>query len=289
MNRAQPAEKPDFLSRGASVPDTTSPASSILQLRGVGKAYKTKGGPIRAIGEIDLDIADGQFVSIVGPSGCGKSTILSMLAGLTSPTEGEIVFRGKRISGPSELMGLVPQRDSLFPWRTIHANIELGLELQRVPAKQRRQRAAVLLERLGLAGFGDRYPHELSGGMRQRVNIARALVRQPQVLLMDEPFGPLDALTRGNLQSLLMDLWREENKTIIFVTHDLVEAISLSDRVVVMTGRPGHIKDIVDIDIPRPRDVFHVHKTAGFEVYHDRMWRHFIDAVHSPGTAVEQA
>ena len=206
----------------------------------------------------------GEFLTIVGPSGCGKTTVLNLIVGLTAPTRGILQHNGRPTRGINTAIGYVTQRDNLLPWRTLLANVELGLEIRGVAPATRRARAAALIENVGLGGFEHHYPHELSGGMRQRANIIRTLAYDPDVVLMDEPFGPLDALTRGLLQSDLLRLWQETKKTILFVTHDLVEAIVLADRTVIMTARPGQIARIIDVSLPRPRDVFHVYDLPGF-------------------------
>ena len=217
-----------------------------------------------ALRDITLDVNAGEFLTIVGPSGCGKTTVLNLIVGLTAPTRGTIQHKGRTARGINTEIGYVTQRDNLLPWRTLLANVELGLEIRGVAPPARRARAGEFIDKVGLGGFEHHYPHELSGGMRQRANIIRTLAYDPDVVLMDEPFGPLDALTRGLLQSDLLRLWQDTKKTILFVTHDLVEAIVLADRTVIMTARPGQIDRIVDVSLPRPRDVFHVHDMPGF-------------------------
>jgi NitT/TauT family transport system ATP-binding protein len=206
-----------------------------------------------AIESFSLSIRNGEFVSIVGPSGCGKSTLLDIIAGLTRPSDGSILIDGQEIKGPALDRGIVMQGYALFPWRTVRRNVEFGLEIKGLPKAERREISQKYIELVNLTGFEDHYPHELSGGMKQRVAIARALAYDPKVLLMDEPFAAVDAQIRGTLQDELMRIWEKTQKTIIFVTHSIDEAALLADRVVVMSPHPGRVKDIVPIDIPRPR------------------------------------
>jgi len=207
-----------------------------------------------AIADFDLDVEEGEFVCILGPSGCGKTTILRIIAGLESQTRGKILLNGKEISGPGSDRGMVFQEFALFPWRTVRRNVEFGLELKGIPPEERRERTQKFIELVGLNGFEDYHPYQLSGGMKQRVGIARALANQPAILLMDEPFGALDAQTRNLMQKELLRIWSETKKTVIFVTHSVDEALYLADRIVVMTARPSSIGQIYEIKWPRPRD-----------------------------------
>ncbi|SPD75344.1 conserved hypothetical protein [uncultured Desulfobacterium sp.] len=211
-----------------------------------------------AIEELTLQVAENEFISIVGPSGCGKSTFLLLVAGLERVTDGRLLIEGQPVNGPDPLRSIVFQEYLLFPWKTVRGNIEFGLELKKIPKKKRRNISSEYIRLVGLTGFENRYPHELSGGMKQRVAIARALVNRPKVILLDEPFGSLDALTREGLQTELLRIWLEAKCTVIFVTHSISEAVYLSDKVAVMSKRPGRIKETVAIDLPRPRtrDVF---------------------------------
>jgi NitT/TauT family transport system ATP-binding protein len=224
------------------------------------QVYKIKqqnnGSPseFEAIKQLDITVKQGEFLAIVGPSGCGKSTFLDMIAGLAKPSSGEIFIDGRRITGPALDRGIVLQGYALFPWRTVRKNVEFGLEIKKVPEKDRQAISQRYIELVGLKNFEDRYPHELSGGMKQRVAIARALAYDPEVLLMDEPFAAVDAQTRETLQEELLCIWEKTKKTIVFVTHGIDEAVFLADRVAVMTANPGTIKDIVTINLPRPRD-----------------------------------
>ena len=229
--------------------------------------------PLVAVEKASLTIAGGEFVTIVGPSGCGKSTLLNMMSGLTVPTEGKLRFNGADVHGVNRHIGYITQQDNLMPWRTLRDNVAFPLEIAGVPKVVRYERVKKWLEQVGLDGFEDAYPHELSGGMRQRANIVRTLVYEPDVLLMDEPFGPLDAQTRLLMQHDLLDLWRKTGKTIVFVTHDLTEAIALADRVVLMSARPGRIVRVDRVEIPRPRDIFHMHDNKYFRELYDKIWR----------------
>ncbi|MHA7966343.1 ABC transporter ATP-binding protein [Paenibacillus sp. CAU 1782] len=209
--------------------------------------------PTETLRGIDLTIQDGEFLSILGPSGCGKSTLLEILAGLQTPTSGEVSFDGKALKGPGIERGVVFQDPSLYPWRTVLKNIELGLELRGVERRERREAAQRYVDLVGLGGFEQKYPHQLSGGMKQRAGLARALANSPEVLLMDEPFGAVDHLTRLQLQDDLLNIWEGEKKTIVFVTHDVSEAVFLGDRVVLLSPRPGRINRIFQVPKPRPR------------------------------------
>jgi NitT/TauT family transport system ATP-binding protein len=232
-----------------------------------------------ALDDVSLQIGEGEFWSIVGPSGCGKSTILNLLAGLMPPTDGEVLFEGRPVRGVNTAAGYITQDDNLLPWRTLQSNVELALELRGVSRSERAARSRDLIKRVGLAGFEKHYPSELSGGMRKRASIVRTLIYDTSVILMDEPFGPLDAQTRLVLQDDLLTLWERARRTIVFVTHDLVEAIALSDKVVVMSAAPGRIKQTYDVSISRPRDVFHIHEAPGFADIYDRLWADIRDEI----------
>src|ERR1044072_2022242 len=210
-------------------------------------------GPVRALQNFDIDIHEGEFLSIVGPSGCGKSTFLNVLLGLIRPDSGDVRMQGAPIAGPSTNRAMVFQEFGLLPWRTVKANVELGLELKGIASPERAQRATELITLVGLKDFEHHYPHELSGGMKQRVGLARGPATQPEVLLMDEPFAALDAQTRDLMQSELLQIWERTKKTALFVTHSIEEAAYLSDRVIIMTARPGRTKTILPIALPRPR------------------------------------
>ena len=228
-------------------------SDAYIRLANVGKVYSSKSGPVEACGEVDLDIRRSEFVAIVGPSGCGKTTILKMVAGLQPYTSGTITIDGKTVAGPHTDVGIVFQDAILLDWRNILDNVLLQVDIRNLDRKQYEPVARKLLESTGLSGFENHKPYELSGGMRQRASICRALVHDPPLLLMDEPFGALDALTREQIAMDIQRVWMEKRKTALFITHSIPEAVLLADRVVVMSPRPGRIVEIIDIDLPRPR------------------------------------
>lgn len=234
--------------------------------------------PVRALSGFDIDIREGEFLSIVGPSGCGKSTFLNVLLGLIKPDSGELTIHGKPIRGPGTDRAMVFQEFGLLPWRTVQSNVELGLELKGMAAAARREISQRLIDMVGLAGFEQHYPHELSGGMKQRVGLARALATDPDVLLMDEPFAALDAQTRDLMQIELLRIWNAARKTVLFVTHQIDEAIYLSDRVMVMTKRPGHAKKIFPIELPRPR-AYEMRVTPAFNELKLEIWQTLKDEI----------
>src|ERR1043166_9282266 len=245
----------------------------LLSLNQVRREFQVRGRQVVAVDTMDLAVEEGEFVTVVGPSGCGKSTLLNLVVGLLAPSGGQIVYRGRPVDGINTDIGYVTQKDNLLPWRTLVENVEIALEIRGVDKNERRRRALDLIGQVGLAGFEDHYPHELSGGMRQRANIIRTLIYDPELILMDEPFGPLDAQTRLVLQEQLLKLWWTSKKTIVFITHDLIEAITLADRVVLMTSRPGRIKLIENVTIPRPREVFKIHQSEQFRSAYERLWQ----------------
>ena len=224
-----------------------------LKIDNVVKEYVGNKGKTVALNGVSLDIKENEFICVVGPSGCGKSTLLNIIAGLLEPTSGAVYLDGHKIEGTGVERGVVFQGYALFPWRTVLKNVMFGLEMKRMPKDQAEEIAKKYIKAVGLEGFEHAYPKELSGGMRQRVAIARAYAADPEVLLLDEPFGALDAQTRVQLQSELLNTWEHEKKTCFFITHDVDEAIILAQRVIIMSARPGRIKKIVDIDIPYPR------------------------------------
>jgi NitT/TauT family transport system ATP-binding protein len=227
---------------------------ALLEVKHVSKLFNVDCRQMEALRDINLEIKEGEFICFIGPSGCGKTTLLRIIAGLEKPTTGQVLLDGQEINGPGPERGMVFQEYSLFPWKTVIGNVGFGLELKKVPITERYDRSRGYLQMVGLEKFEERYPHELSGGMKQRVAIARALVNDPRALLMDEPFGALDAQTRNIMQSELLRIWQEEKKTVAFVTHSVDEAIYLGDRIVIMSARPGRIKAIIKIDLPRPRN-----------------------------------
>lgn len=243
-----------------------------LETRLLTKTYERGGRRVDVLRDISLGINPGEFVSIVGASGCGKTTLLRMLDGLIAPTSGAILIDGEPISKPGSKRAFVFQQDSLFPWRSVLDNAMFGPEVRGESKRSARERALRFLSLVGLKGFESYFPHELSGGMRQRVNLARALTVEPDVLLMDEPFAALDAQTREIMQTELLQIWNETKKTVVFVTHQIDEAVFLSDAVLVFTVRPGRLKDTVRIELPRPREL-HTKRTQEFVGYVDRIWR----------------
>jgi NitT/TauT family transport system ATP-binding protein len=248
-------------------------ATPALEARDVYKVFVARGRPRLALRAVSLAVRRGEFLTLIGPSGCGKSTVLNMFAGLVPPSDGEVLHDGQPVRAVNTRVGYVTQDDNLLPWRTALANVEIALELKGMERARRRERALAWLARVGLAGFEHHYPHELSGGMRKRVSIVRTLVDESvDVVLMDEPLGPLDAQTRLLLQDELLQLWQGSGRTIAFVTHDLVEAIALSDRIAIFTSAPGTIKAVREVPIGRPRDVFHIHEAPGFPEIYDAIW-----------------
>ena len=244
-----------------------------IVIRELTKTFRDDGRAVAAVDDVSFEIFDQEFVAIVGPSGCGKSTILNMIGGLVTPTAGAVEIDGARVGGVAPpQVGYVFQKDTVFPWRTVTRNIALGLEYRGVPRAevQRRVREAVALA--GLAGFEDAFPATLSGGMRQRVALMRTLVVEPQILLMDEPFGALDTHTKINLHAELLALWEARHQTVVFVTHDLSEAITLADRVVVMTRRPGRIKLVHAVGLPRPRNVIELRESDEYAREYGALW-----------------
>jgi NitT/TauT family transport system ATP-binding protein len=234
-----------------------------LHIHNVSKTYRSDGQEVLAIDEIDLKIKNKEFATILGPSGCGKSTLLRIVAGLIKPTRGIVRLDGNVITRPGQDRGMVFQSYTLFPWLTVTENIQFGLEISGMPKTKQEQIAQEFVEKVGLKGFEKTYPRGLSGGMKQRVAIARALANNPAILLLDEPFGALDAQTRALMQELLTQIWEELHKTILFVTHDVEEAIFLSDRVFIMTARPGKVKAEIDISLERPRN-YEIKATESF-------------------------
>jgi NitT/TauT family transport system ATP-binding protein len=259
---------------------TAAVGEALVRITGLEKIYRSKdGNDIHALKDINLDIQAAEFISIVGPSGCGKTTLLKILAGILQRSSGEVVMQGKSLSGPSRELGVVFQAPVLLPWRTVLQNVMVPVEIQKRDRAAFEARARQLIAMVGLSGFESKYPSELSGGMQQRVGICRALVHDPSFLLMDEPFGALDAMTRESMNEELQRIWSESRKTILLVTHSIPEAVYLADRVVVMTPRPGRIVDVVSVDLPRPRTLA-MQNTPEFGRFVAGIRRHF----SSPGT-----
>jgi NitT/TauT family transport system ATP-binding protein len=250
----------------------------LVRIAGLEKIYRTKdGNDIHALQDINLEVRPAELISIVGPSGCGKTTLLKILAGILKRTAGEVVMRGRSLSGPSREIGVVFQAPVLLPWRTVLQNVMVPVEVQKRDRAEFEARARQLIAMVGLAGFERKYPSELSGGMQQRVGICRALVHDPSFLLMDEPFGALDAMTRDTMNEELQRIWSGSRKTILLVTHSIPEAVYLADRVVVMTPRPGRIVDVILVDLPRPRTLA-MQNTAEFGRFVAGIRRHFSSA-----------
>ena len=267
------------MSQGAALPVQSSGPSAAsvtpdVALRGLDITFALKTGELHAaVKNIDLDIAPGEFVTIVGPTGCGKSTLLNATAGLLKPSAGTVEIQGGGLNGLNAKAGYLFQADALMPWKTAIDNVAVALEPMGVPKADALKRAQDWLARVGLKGFAQRYPHMLSGGQRKRVALAQMLIRDPQILLMDEPFGPLDAQTRQIMGNLLLDLWAANKKAVMFVTHDLEEAIALSDRVVVMSAGPaaGIVGDF-RVELPRPRDIAEIRTEPAFHAIHKAIW-----------------
>jgi NitT/TauT family transport system ATP-binding protein len=252
--------------------DKSIMSENTFEIEAVYKWFISRNNDVLALENVSLGIQKGDFVTFVGPSGCGKSTLLNMVAGLQQPTSGEIRYHGESVSDVNTNVGYITQHDSIFPWRTVEANIQLPLEIRNVPKSDRKEMVQSMIDLVGLTGFEKSYPSQLSGGMRKRVGLARTLIYNPEALLLDEPFGALDAQLTLTLQAELLQIWERTHTTMVFVTHDLGEAIALSNRVVVFTGRPGKIKFIKDIDIPRPRDVFRMRFSTRFGELYEEIW-----------------
>jgi NitT/TauT family transport system ATP-binding protein len=252
-----------------------------VSLSNVDVAFRLAGGGVyRAVEQATLNVADGEFVAIVGPTGCGKSTLLNIAAGLIAPAAGNVAIYGASLSNLNRQAGYLFQADALFPWKTAIDNVAIGLEITGTHTGDAKARAQDWLTRVGLGGFADRYPHMLSGGQRKRVGLAQVLIRDPKILLMDEPFGPLDAQTRQIMGNLLLDLWSADRKAVLFVTHDLEEAIALSDRVVIMSAGPAaRIIGNWKVSLPRPRDISEIKLDPAFHELHRDIWQKLKDEV----------
>ena len=255
-----------------------APDGTRIAVRGIGRIFplnKTRGGPTEfvALSDINLEVKAGEFLAIVGPSGSGKSTLLDILAGLSPATSGEVLIDGRVVTGPALDRGIVLQGYSLLPWRTVRKNIEFGLEAKNVRKGDRREIIDRYIKLVGLTGFEEHYPHELSGGMKQRVALARALAYDPEILLLDEPFAAVDALTRETLQNELLRIWEATGKTIVFVTHSIEEATYLADRVAVLSMNPGSVRQVVTVDLPRPRQTGDIRSSAEFGRIRHSLWR----------------
>jgi NitT/TauT family transport system ATP-binding protein len=249
----------------------TMTAQAKISVQEVSKTFPLKDRDFVALDHVSLDLAENEFVTVVGPSGCGKSTMMNILAGLETPSGGTALVDGNVVSGPGPERGVIFQQYALFPWLTVRQNVEFGLKVARVPKKERTERANYFIRMVGLEQFADALPKMLSGGMKQRCAIARAYAVNPSILLMDEPFGALDALTRVRLQEQLLETWSQERRTVMFITHDVDEAVFLANRVVVMAARPGRIAEIIDVDLPYPRTE-EVRLSPEFGALRNRVW-----------------
>ena len=230
----------------------------ILEVQGLGKVFESRQGPVTALRDLNFKTHRREFVCVIGPSGCGKSTLIRILAGLETHSSGQVLLDGKAVDGPGRDRGMVFQGYTLFPWLTVKKNVMFGLEMNGTGRHEAQAQARQWLELVGLGKFADAYPHQLSGGMKQRVAIARALANQPRILLMDEPFGALDAQTRARMQAHLLEIWRNIDITILFITHDLDEAILLADRILVLKAHPGEVQELIEVPVPRPRSAAQV-------------------------------
>ena len=251
-----PNTQPSYLDQSEAVKerfDRINQRETILEVRDLGKRFRSPQGEVEALRGINFSVRRREFVCVIGPSGCGKSTLIRILSGLESHTAGDVLLDGKPVSGPGQDRGMVFQGYSLFPWLTVKKNVMFGPQMNSRSHDEAARDAQIWLELVGLEKFADAYPHQLSGGMRQRVAIARALVNQPRILLMDEPFGALDAQTRSKMQSHLIDIWKNIDITVLFITHDLDEAIYLADRILVLKAHPGEVQEVIEVPVPRPR------------------------------------
>jgi len=245
-----------------------------VEVRRLGKSFRMGPGMLEAVKDVSFSIAKGEFVALLGPSGSGKSTVLNMIATLIRPSSGEILIDGVPVVAQkaSPQVGYVFQRDTLFPWRTVAENIGYGLELSGLPKAARAERVAACIAQAGLAGFAEAYPSSLSGGMRQRAALMRTLVVEPQILLMDEPFGALDTHTKLDMHDVLLKIWEREKQTVLFVTHDLSEALTLADRIILFSARPGRIKEVFEVNLPRPRDAVTLRETPRYAELFSQIW-----------------
>lgn len=267
--------------------DATSSEPAAFSFRGVSKEFRSPdGAPFVAVKDLDLDVHESTFTCVIGPSGCGKSTLLNMAAGLYKPSTGKVLYRGEQIRKVNTTVGYMTQHDTLLPWRTVAKNVGVALEIAGVGRKERQRRVDEVIERVGLAGFGGYFPSQVSGGMRKRAMLARTLIYNPRTLLMDEPFGALDAILRASMQQDLLQLWREDRRTVIFVTHDLDEALLLGDTIVVFGTKPGRIIHVEKGPDRRPSSLADVRTNPEFQDTWERLWRLINEQTHP--TRVEQ-
>jgi len=274
----------------ATTSEAAQPTQPAIELRGVSKSFATpNGGRYQALRELSLTVAAGEFCAVVGPTGCGKSTTLTLVAGLERPTEGAALVHGSPVLGIGRDIGFVFQNDAVFPWKSVLDNVLAGPRFRSRPPDIAREQARDWLRRVGLTGFEDRYPHQLSGGMRKRVALAQSLINEPRILLMDEPFSALDVQTRAIMSDELLTLWALTKPAVVFVTHDLEEAIALADKVVVLTAGPATVKDVFAVHLPRPRTVQEVRFEPDFVQLYQRIWqslRDEVDIAYSRTTSV---
>jgi len=268
----QPLRSPVVAADSSAAP-AVGPAA--IEFDNVSLVFAGDGRPVHALDRVSISAPRGQITSVVGPSGCGKTTLLRLAAGLLEPSSGCVLHNGRAVKGLNAGVGFVTQDSNLFPWATTLANVEFPLAVRGVPRRQRRECAMEWIDTVGLAGFENSYPSQLSGGMQKRVSIARTFIYEPDVILLDEPFGALDAQTRMILHHQLLVLWNERRMTMLFITHDLVEAIALSDQVMVMSNRPGRVKERYSVPLPRPRNVFEIYLEPGFDDAYGALWKHF--------------
>jgi NitT/TauT family transport system ATP-binding protein len=273
--------------------ETQSGSNPAIELHGVSKRFRTPAGSIfTALADVDLTVEPGHFCAVVGPSGCGKSTTLTLVSGLEPASEGHVLVHGKPVTAIGKDVGFVFQSDALLPWKTVLDNVAIGPRFRGVARGEAHDRARDWLRRVGLSQFEDRHPHQLSGGMRKRVALAQSLINEPEILLMDEPFSALDVQTRSIMSNELLGLWEQSRPSVVFVTHDLEEAIALADRVVVMTAGPGTVKDVYEIDLPRPRQVPEIRFDPRFVELYEEIWNTLRDEVqraHARTAAVAAA
>jgi NitT/TauT family transport system ATP-binding protein len=263
-----------------AVKDQPDPA---IRFADVCLAFVGQDEDVLALDRVSFDVPPGKITTVVGPSGCGKTTLLRLAAGLVPSSSGAVFYNGAKVSGLNTSVGFVTQDSNLFPWLTALGNVEFPLAIRGMPYAERRQKAMHWLRLVGLEGFENYYPSQLSGGMQKRVSIVRTLIYEPSVVLLDEPFGALDAQTRMGLHHELLELWREQKSTMLFITHDLVEAITLSDQIVIMTRRPGRVKEIYQVPLARPRNVFEIYLEPGFDKAYATLWDHFKSEINVVG------
>jgi NitT/TauT family transport system ATP-binding protein len=269
---AQRSNARAFVIHAAEDPEPQPPA---IRFEDVSLLFESGDSTVKALDKVNIDVLSGKITTVVGPSGCGKTTLLRLASGLTPASGGTVSYMGSPIAGLNTKIGFVTQDSNLFPWLTALGNVEFPLAIRGVPPRERREKALHWLHLVGLEGFENYYPSQLSGGMQKRVSIVRTLIYEPEVVLLDEPFGALDAQTRMSLHSELLELWQQQKNTMLFITHDLVEAITLSDQIVIMSRRPGRVKTIYQVPLRRPRNVFEIYLEPGFDSAYAELWEQF--------------